>query len=72
MLRSVEDHPQRYTWDRASILTGVKAADVLTRDVLGWAAEPSATRVEQGTDAGLGRARRGLFPRPADPEQSAR
>lgn len=42
LTRSVEEHPQRYTWDRVSILTGLQASDVLTRQVVDWAGERSA------------------------------
>lgn len=37
---SVETHPARYRWDRVSIVTGLLASDVLTRQMLQWAEQP--------------------------------
>ena len=48
--RSVEDHPQRHRWDRVSIVTGLTASSVLTRQMLDWAEQPTVPR---------GRGRRG-------------
>jgi hypothetical protein len=50
LTRSVLDHPSRYTWDRASILTGEHVSDVLTRQVVGWVADPSALDGEYAPD----------------------
>jgi hypothetical protein len=50
--RSVEDHPQRHRSDRVSIVTGLTASFVLTRQILQWAEQPTLTR----------RARRGASP----------
>ena len=47
---SVEDHPQRHRWDRVSIVTGLTASSVLTRQMLDWAEQPTVPR---------GRGRRG-------------
>jgi hypothetical protein len=56
LTRSVEDHPQRYTWDRVSILTGLQASDVLTAQVIGWVGERGG--VDDDGDADQPRARR--------------
>jgi hypothetical protein len=37
---SVQAHPERYRWDRVSIVTGLLASDVLTRRMLRWAEQP--------------------------------
>jgi len=42
--RSVEDHPQRHRWDRVSIVTGLTASSVLTRQMLHWAEQPKLPR----------------------------
>ena len=42
--RSVEDHPQRHRWDRVSIVTGLSASSVLTRQMLQWAEQPTLSR----------------------------
>ena len=41
---SVEAHPERYRWDRVSIVTGLLASDILTRQILRWAEQPSQSR----------------------------
>ena len=41
---SVQAHPERYRWDRVSIVTGLLASDVLTRQMLQWAEEPKQSR----------------------------
>ena len=42
LTRSVTEHPQLYRWDRVSIVTGLSASTVLTRQILAWA-EPAPT-----------------------------
>jgi hypothetical protein len=37
---SVQAHPERYRWDRVSIVTGLLTSDVLTRRMLQWAEQP--------------------------------
>jgi hypothetical protein len=39
--RSVEEHPQRHRWDRVSIITGLAASIILTRQMLRWAEHPT-------------------------------
>ena len=41
---SVQAHPERYRWDRVSIVTGLLASDVLTRRMLQWAEQPKQSR----------------------------
>ena len=41
---SVEAHPERYRWDRVSIVTGLLVSDVLTRQMLQWAEQPRRSR----------------------------
>jgi len=38
---SVREHPERYRWDRVSIVTGLSASAILTRQMLVWAELPS-------------------------------
>lgn len=54
--RSVEDHPQRHRWDRVSIVTGLTASFVLTRQILQWAEQPTQTRrrARRGSSPGRG------------------
>ena len=62
LTRSVEDHPQRYTWDRVSILTGLQASDVLTRQVMDWVGEPSAIDSDQHVKEQRSPRRRVFYP----------
>ena len=41
---AVQSHPERYQWDRVSIVTGLLASDVLTRRMLQWAEQPVQSR----------------------------
>jgi hypothetical protein len=41
---SVQAHPARYQWDRASMVTGLLTSDVLTRRMLRWAEQPRPSR----------------------------
>jgi hypothetical protein len=62
LTRSVEDHPERYTWDRVSILTGLQASDVLTRQVMDWVGEPSAIDSDQHVKEQRSPRRRVFYP----------
>ena len=57
--RSVEDHPQRHRWDRVSIVTGLTASSVLTRQMLHWAEQPTLPRRGARRRSSLGRGRAG-------------
>jgi hypothetical protein len=56
LTRSVEEHPQRHLGDRVSILTGLRASTVLTKQMLAWAdhvplrLEPTQTSDEQRSE----------------------
>jgi hypothetical protein len=62
LTRSVLDHPSRYTWDRASILTGEHVSDVLTRQVIGWVGDPSALDRDYAADEPRSRRLRPVAP----------
>jgi hypothetical protein len=50
LTRRVTEHPQLYRWDRVSIVTGLSASAVLTRQILAWAEpEPDTVGVESNT-----------------------